>query len=166
MIRKQLVVAVVLGGLVAGGLLAIFSTAGAYSLGTGGNAPAVTTATVSGYIHQAQQLMNSTSALPAAPSWVSRALAEISQWFQNVMAQGAQSTGMPALPTGVSGSFGNITSFVQNIFMQLDAWLYGIIHFHIAFILNFLFGLVLSVLNIARNIVDWLNSIFRSAGGR
>jgi|GEM_PF-1392398 hypothetical protein len=145
----------------------IFSrTAGAYALGTTGTAPPIATGTVSGYVSQAQQAMSSTSSLPEAPSWFSDNLNGISQWFQMIMAYGAESTGAPVLPTDVSKSFGNITSITQNLFAQFDAWFYSITHFHIALIVNFIFGLVVWILDLAKNAVNWLNSIFKSAAGK
>jgi hypothetical protein len=89
----------------------------------------------------------------------------IAQWFNTIMAQGAQSTGAPA-PITVSGPLGSVTVSAQNLFAQFDAWLYGIIHFHISFVINFFFGLVVWILGIAKNIVDWLNSIFKSGAGK
>ena len=153
-------------GVIILGCLIFSRTAGAYALGSTGNAPAVTTGTVAGYLNQAQRAMASTSSLPTTPSWLSDVFSTIAQWFQNIMAQGAQSTGAPVLPTDLSGSLGGVTATAQNIFAQFDAWLYGIIHFHIAIILNFLFGLVIWILGLAKNIVSWLSSIFKSASGR
>ncbi len=144
----------------------IFSqSAGAYALGTGQNPPSVTTGTVAGYLNQAQQMITSKSPPPGAPSWLSGALNVVSAWFQNIMAQGAQSTGAP-IPITVSGPLGSVTVSAQNLFTQFDAWLYGIIHFHIALVFNFLFGLVDWILGIAQNAVNWLNSIFKSAAGK
>lgn len=146
--------------------LILFRTTDAYMVGAGQNPPTITTGTVAGYVNQVQQLMNSRSPLPGAPSWLSGALNAISQWFQNIMAQGAQSTGAP-IPITISGPLGSsISVSAQNLFTQFDAWLYSIIHFHVAFILNFIFGLIIWVLNMAKNAVDWLNSIFRSAAGK
>ncbi len=147
--------------------LVIFSRgAGAYALGGAGNAPPITTGAVAGYVNQAQQAMANNAPLPENPSWLSDAFNAVAQWFQTIMAQGAQSTGAPVLPTDVSGPLGGITTTVQNLFAQFDAWLYSIIHFHIAIILNFLFGLVIWILGLAKDAVNWLNSIFRSAAGR
>ena len=89
-------------------------------------------------------------------------LAGISQWFSMIMAQGAQSTGALVLP----GQLGSMTGVAQNLFARFDMWLYGIVHFHIALVINFFFGLVDWMLSIARNVVDWLNSIFMAAAGR
>jgi hypothetical protein len=148
------------------GCLTFAGNAGAYALGATGNAPAITTGTVAGYVNQAQQYMNSNAALPGAPSWLSGVFAMIAQWFQNVMAQGAQVTGAP-VPLTFAGPLGSsITVSAQNLFAQFDAWLYGIIHFHIALILNFIVGLVVWVLGIAKNAVDWLNTTFSSAAQR
>lgn len=145
----------------------IFSRiAGAYALGATGNAQPVTTGTVAGYLNRVQQMMNSTSPIPGAPSWLSGAFNAVSQWFQNIMAQGAQSTGAPA-PITISGPLGSsITVPAQNLLTQFDAWFYSIVHFHIALVLNFIFGLVVWILGIAKDVVNWLNSIFKSAGGR
>jgi len=147
------------------GLFVFSHGAHAYALGSTPTAPSLTTGTVAGYINQAQQAMGSTAPLPTAPSWFSDALNTVVQWFQNIMAQGAQSTGAP-MPITVSGPLGTITVTAQNIFSQFDAWLYGIIHFHVAFILDFIFGIVIWILGIATNIVHWLSSVFNSAAGR
>ena len=153
------------GGVVLLGCLLVSGVAFAYALGE--PAPAGTvTGTVSGYVQQAQQVMAGTSSIPEAPSWFSDALNSIIVWFQDVTAQGAQSTGTLNLPTGIAGPFTSVTSVAQNLFSQFDAWLYGIIHFHIAIVVNFLFGLVDWILNLARDVVDWLNSIFQSAAGK
>ena len=142
------------------------STAGAYALRTTGNVPAITTGTVAGYVSQAQQYMNSNASLHGTPSWLSGVFAGASQWFQSIIAQGAQWTGAPG-PITIAGPLGSsITVSAQNLFAQFDAWLYGIIHFHIALILNFIVGLVVWVLNIAKNAVDWLNTTFGSAAGK
>ena len=144
------------------GCLIFSGTASAYALGN--TAPAGTiTSTLSGYAQQAQQLMSGTAPLPAAPSWFSDLLSSVNEWFQSVMAEGTQSNGtLIVLPA----PFTNLTSFAQNLFGQFDAWLYSIVHFHITFIINFMFGLVNWILNVARNAVDWLNSIFLSAARR
>jgi len=153
------------GGAVLLGCLLVSGVAFAYALGE--PAPAGTvTGTISGYVQQAQQVMAGTSSLPEAPSWFSDALDSIMAWFQDVTAQGAQSTGTLNLPTGIAGPVTSATSVAQNLFSQFDAWLYGIIHFHIAIVFNFLFGLVGWVLSLARDAVDWLNSIFQSAAGK
>ncbi len=153
------------GGAVLVGCLLVSGIAFAYSLGA--PAPVGTaTSTISAGLHQAQQLMGSTSSLPAAPSWFSDALNSIEAWFQSIMAQGAQSTGAPVIPSDIAGQFTGVTGVAQNLFAQFDAWLYGIIHFHVAIIFNFLFGLIDWILSMARNVVDWLNSIFRSAARR
>ena len=88
------------GGAVLLGCLLLSSTAFAYALGA--HAPAGTvTGTISGYVQQAQQAMGNTSPLPEAPSWFSDALNSVMDWFQNVTAQGAQSTGTLNLPAGI-----------------------------------------------------------------
>ncbi len=163
--RRIAVFAVCAAAVVGSGFL-FARTAGAYSLGTTGSGPAVTTGTVAGYLNQAQQLMNSTSSLPAAPSWFSVAVAVIQQWFNSVMAQGSQSTAAPTLPSNLAGSFGGLTMIVRNVLVPIDAWFYGITHFHIMFIFNFVFGLVSWTLGIAGNAVTWLNSTFRTAAGK
>jgi hypothetical protein len=140
--------------------------AGAYALGTNGTAPAITTGTVAGYVSQAQQIMNGTSALPVAPSWMTSFLNGIGQWFVSVTAQGTQSTGASILPTGIAGSFFNITTVLRNFLMPFDAWLYGIVHFHIIILFNFVFGVVDWVLGLAASVVTWLNSTFHAAAGR
>ena len=141
----------------------VFSrVAGAYTVGAGQNQPTITTGTVAGYLNQAQQLLNNKS--PGAPSWLSGAVNAVSGWFENVTAQGAAWSGAP-VPITIAGPLGSSVSVsAQNLFTQFDAWLYGIIHFHVAFILNFIFGLVIWVIGIAKNAVDWLNSVFKSAG--
>jgi hypothetical protein len=150
------------GSIIVFGCLAVSGVAFAYALGSAG-APAVTTATVSGYLQQAQRLMASTSSLPTAPSWLPNALNTIFQWFQQITLQGAQSTAAPVIPATLTGPLGNVTGTAQNLFAQFDTWFYGIAHFHIAIILNFIFGLVGWILGIAKNIVDWLDAIFKSA---
>jgi hypothetical protein len=152
-------------GIIALGLLVFCNTAGAYALGTNGSAPPIATGTVAGYVSQAQRLMDDNSSLPSTPSWLSDALNAASRWFQNIMAQGAQSTGAPT-PVTISGPLGSITVSAQNLLAQFDAWLYGIIHFHIALVFNFIFGLVIWILGIAKDVAVWLNSIFKSAAGR
>jgi hypothetical protein len=146
----------------------IFShVAGAYALGTGQNAPQVTSGTVAGYLNQVQDVMNDKAAHSGSPSWLSGVLNGISAWFENIMALGAQSTGAPAIPITISGPLGSTISVsAQNIFTQFDSWLYGIVHIHIALVVNFFFGLVDWILGIARNGADWLNSIFKSAAGK
>jgi hypothetical protein len=147
------------------GLFVFSRSAHAYALGSTPTVPPLTTGTMAGYVSQAQQLMGSTAPLPTAPSWFSDALDAVGQWFQTIMSLGAQSTGAPVGLT-LPGSLGSITVPVQNIFTQFDAWLYSIIHFHVAFILNFIFGLVIWILGIAQGVVIWLSSIFNSAAGR
>jgi hypothetical protein len=153
------------GGAVLLACLLVSGTAFAYALGTTPPAGTVTS-TISGYVQQAQQAMGDTSPLPEAPSWFSDTINSIMQWFEDVTAQGAQSTGVLNLPPGITGPFAGATSVAQNLFGQFDAWLYGIIHFHIAIVFNFFFGLVGWVLSLARDAVDWLNSVFQSAAGR
>jgi hypothetical protein len=154
------------GIIIAFGCVFFGASAGAYTVGAGQNPQAIATGTVAGYLSQAQQLMNGKTSLSGAPSWFSGVLNVVSRWFQSIMAQGARSTGAPAIPITISGPLGSITVSAQNLFAQFDAWLYGIIHFHIALVANFLFGLVGWILGIAKDIVDWLNSIFKSAAGR
>ncbi len=138
----------------------------AYPIGSPPPAPAVTTGTVSGYLNQAQQLMSSTSTLPVPPSWFSLALQGITQWFGSIASQGAEWTGAPFAPAGTSGPLGSATSVTENLFAKFDAWLYGIIRFHVASILDFILGFIIWVLGIAKNAVDSLNAIFKSATGR
>jgi hypothetical protein len=165
-IKKHFIGVGMCGSMIVLGCFIFSNTAGAYALGTTGTAAPITTGTVSGYVSQAQQAMASTSSLPEAPSWFSDNLNAVSQWFQMIMADGAASTGAPVLPTDVSKNFGNITAVAQNLFAQFDAWFYGISHFHVALIINFIFGLVVWVFDLAKNAVDWLNSIFKSAAGK
>jgi hypothetical protein len=140
--------------------------ADAYTVGAGQNPQPITSSTVAGYVNEVQQMMNSKSPLPGAPFGLSGVLNGISQWFQNIMALGAQSTGAP-VPITIAGPLGSsITVPAQNILAQFDAWLYGIAHFHIALFINFVFGLVVWVLGIAKDAVNWLNSIFGSAAGK
>ena len=117
----------------------IFSgTVGAYTLGAPGNPSPITTSTAAGYLNKVQNLMNGTSSLPAAPSWLSGVFGAISQWFQNVVALGARWTGAP-IPITIAGPLGSsITVPAQNLLAQFDTWLYSIAHFHIAIVLNFL----------------------------
>ena len=158
--------AILFGSIIVFGCLICSAAAFAYTVGAGQHPRPITSGTVAGYVGQVQQLINTRTPLPGAPSWLSGALNAISKWFQNIMAQGARSTGAPAVPITISGPLGSVTVSAQNLFAQFDAWLYGVIHFHVAFILNFLFGLVDWVLGIAQNIVGWLNSIFKTAAGR
>jgi hypothetical protein len=140
--------------------------AGAYALGTHGTVPPVTTGTVAGYVNQAEQAMNSTSALPVAPSWMTSFLDGAGQWFSSVTAQGMQSTGAPVFPAGVAGPFSGMIVTLRNFLMPFDAWLYGIIHFHIIIVVDFVFGLVNWILGLAASAVAWLNSTFKGAAGR
>lgn len=148
------------------GLFLFSGTAGAYSLGTTGAGPAITTGTVAGYLGQAQQLMSSTSSLPAAPSWIMQAVTAIEQWFNSIMAQGSQMSYPSTLPANLSGPFAGAAAFVRNLLIPIDAWIYGIAHFHIMIVFNFVFGLVGWTLGIANNAVLWLNSTFRTAAGK
>jgi hypothetical protein len=153
-------------GLVVLGFLALSRTAGAYALGTTGSVPSVTSGTVAGYLDQAQQMMNSKAGVPGAPAWLSGAMNAISQWFQNIMALGAQATGAP-VPITIAGPLGSsITVPAQNLLAQFDAWLYSIAHFHIALVINFIFGLIVWFLGVAKDAVTWLNSVFKSAAGK
>jgi len=154
--KKYLIAVGLCCGMVIAGCFIFSRTTGAYTVGSGQGLPVMTTGTAAGYLKQAQEL-----------PWFSGAWTAVSQWFQNIMAQGAQSTGAPAVPITLSGPLGStITVSAQNLFAQFDAWLYSIVHFHIALVFNFLFGLVGWILGIAKNIVDWMNSIFKSAAGR
>ena len=135
-------------------------------MGTTGNAPSVTSGTVAGYLDQAQQMMNSKAGVPGAPAWLSGAMNAISQWFQNIMAHGAQVDRRTG-PITIAGPLGSsITVSAQNLLAQFDAWLYGIAHFHIALIINFIFGLVVWILGLREGCRYWLNSIFKSAAGK
>jgi hypothetical protein len=165
--KKSFFLAVICFGVAVTGLMIFSHTAGAYALGTGQGASPVTSGTVAGYLNQVQQVMNNKSAPPGAPSWFSGVLNTASAWFQSIMTLGAQSTGAPAIPITISGPLGSTISVsAQNIFTQFDSWLYGIVHFHIALVVNFFFGLVDWMLGIARNTAGWLNSIFKSAAGK
>ena len=148
------------------GLFLVSGTAGAYVLGTTGSGPAVTTGTVAGYLNQAQQLMQSTSSLPAAPSWITQAVATVEQWFNSVMAQGSAMSYPPSLPANLSGPFAGAAAFVRNLLVPIDAWVFGITHFHIMIVFNFVFGVVGWTLGVANNAVLWLNSTFRTAAGK
>lgn len=166
-LRKHLAIIGVCCGVVVLSSFFFSRTAGAYAVGAGENSPPITTGTVSGYLNQVGRLMNSNASLPTAPSWLSEVLNMATQWFQNITAQGAQSMGAPNFPITISaGPLGNITMTGQNLFAQFDAWLYGIIHFHISLIVYFVFGLVGWVLGIAKYAVNWLNSVFGSAAGK
>lgn len=153
-------------GLVVFGCMIVSATAFAYALGTAGNAPAATTGSVAGYLDQARQMMNSTTPVSGAPSWFSEALNGVSRWVQNIMELGAQRTGAP-IPITVAGPLGStITVSAQNILAQFDSWLYGIAHVHIALVINFIAGLIVWVLGIAKDAVVWLNSTFTSAANK
>lgn len=154
--NEYIMKAVLCGSFMVLGLIVFSATAFAYPLGANGSAPQITTGTVVGYLNQAQA---------SAPSWVSGVLDNASQWFGQIMAMGAQSTGAP-VPITMSGPLGSVTVSAQNLFSQFDAWLYGIIHFHVALIINFIFGLVIWILGLAKQVADWLNSTFHSAAGK
>jgi hypothetical protein len=165
-LKKYIDVVGVCFGVAILGCVVFSRTAGAYAVGSAGSPPAITSGTVAGYVSQAQQLMKGNAPVSGTPSWLSGTFTAISQWFQNIVAQGAQSTGAPT-PITFTGPLGSsITVPAQNLFSQFDTWLYGIIHFHIAIIVNFFFGLVGWILGIAKSAVDWLNSTFRSAAGK
>lgn len=159
----SLAVGIVLLAEIAGG----FPVAGAYALGANGAAPAIGTGTVAGYLDQAQRMMNSTSALPVAPSWLSSVLYNLGAWFSSMAAQNnAAAPSVPTLPGSLGNSFGNIIAATRNFLLPFDAWFYGIAHVHIIVLFDFIFGVVNWILGLAMSAVAWLNSTFKGAAGR
>jgi hypothetical protein len=137
------------------------NTAYAYALNATATAPSVTT-TATQYLKQANDLMHSTSSLPAAPSWLTDAINSVVAWFGSVTAEGSQSTGAPQLSIGgASGPLGTITQNLQRAFQSFDAWFYSIFRFHISILFNFIFGVVIWILGLAQNVVNWLASLFK-----
>ena len=137
------------------------NTAHAYAVNATATTPSVTT-TATQYLRQANDLMHSTSSLPATPSWLTNAINDVVAWFESVTAQGSQSTGAPQLSIGgASGPLGTITQNLQKAFQNFDTWFYSIFRFHIAIIFNFIFGAVIWILGLAQNIVSWLASLFK-----
>lgn len=131
----------------------------AYALNTATTTSVTTTAAK--YLSDANSLLHNTSSLPAAPSWLTEAINSTRAWFDTVIAQGGQSTGAPQLSNEATGALGAMTTNIHRGFQNFDTWFAGIFHFHIAIVLNIIFGIIIWVLGFVQGIVNWFAALFK-----
>lgn len=79
------------------------------------------------------------------------------QSLQSVNSQDFSISNIPSLPSTSS----DVPGAIHNAFEAFDAWLYGILGFHISTFVNDFLGVTAWVLGLAKSVVDWMSSVLK-----